>query len=116
MKQEVLARMEWSPSQASAGLFGWCFHLYLDVFRVPPRLTDPLVQSGRMKMNQSASPQLEFALKGKSLPRRRKRPSQRRQRAFWWFREMHRVVDEAIDRVADPATPRQQWLTASASR
>jgi hypothetical protein len=35
----------------------------------------------------------------------------RLKRAEWWFRQMHRVVHEALDwRPVAPARPEQRWL------
>lgn len=35
----------------------------------------------------------------------------RLKRAAWWFQQMHRVVNGALDwRPAPPARPRQDWL------
>jgi hypothetical protein len=43
------------------------------------------------------------------------RPSSRRQRARWWFQQMHRVVDAALDwRPTPPARPEQGHLKLAA--
>lgn len=66
-----------------------------------------------MNIKQARQPQLELVLPSQPQPRRRRQISVRRQRATWWFREMHRVVDEAIDWAGQPTGPRQQTLTVS---
>ncbi len=62
--------------------------------------------------------QLEMNLAGRRL-----RPSpaatsrqRRAQRAQWWFRQMRRVVDRAMDWDARPARPEQKYLTLAAER
>jgi hypothetical protein len=60
--------------------------------------------------------QLEMSLNN-SLPYRRPSPSeQRRRRAQWWFAQMRRVVDHALDWRAAPAPrPEQTYLYLASS-
>ena len=64
-----------------------------------------------MKMAQQLGSQLELTLKAEPQPVRRssgrRRPGRRAQ-ALLWFREMHRVVDEAVSYAAQPLTPSDQ--------
>lgn len=58
-----------------------------------------------MKMEQQLGSQLELTLKAEPQPVRRatgRRGPGRRQQALLWFREMHRVVDEAVSFAAQP--------------
>lgn len=61
--------------------------------------------------------QLEFGLErsqGFVLPARR---PERRTRAQWWFRQMRRVVGDALEWQPAPATrPQQAWLSLAAAR
>jgi hypothetical protein len=64
-----------------------------------------------MKIEQKIGGQLELTLKAEPQPVRRtasqRRPG-RRQQALLWFREMHRVVDEAVSLAAQPLTRNDQ--------
>jgi hypothetical protein len=62
-----------------------------------------------MKLGSHLQQQIEMRLVSDARPRRqtpRTRPVPRRQRALWWFREMHRVVDGAS--MPTPARPGEQ--------
>jgi hypothetical protein len=61
-----------------------------------------------MKIELSSRSQLELTLDSTARPVRRSRfarRSGRRQQALWWFREMHRAVDEVM-RPADAVPSR----------
>lgn len=73
-----------------------------------------------MKIENQCRGQLELTLASQPQPVRR-RPFQRkpgrRDRARWWFREMHRVVDDAMDWAGAPlARPEQGNLTFAGRR
>lgn len=59
----------------------------------------------------NAMQQLELGLNRTSPIRRHDRRERRAARAEWWFEQMHRVVDAAIDwRPTPPARPQQDYL------
>jgi hypothetical protein len=59
-----------------------------------------------MNETKKATDQMELCLRHEPRrPVRRIRPRQQRlARAAWWFREMHRVVDQSVDWPALPGT------------
>jgi hypothetical protein len=51
--------------------------------------------------------QLELGFKGAAIPRRQ----QKINRARWWFTQMRRAVDSALDwQPSPPARPEQTWF------
>jgi hypothetical protein len=55
--------------------------------------------------------QLELGFTGTVVPQGPAAGERRLKRAAWWFQQMHRVVNEALDwHPAVPARPRQEWL------
>jgi hypothetical protein len=63
--------------------------------------------------------QLELGFAGKRAgePAWLTRRQRRTQRAQWWFRQMRRVVDRAMDwQTAPPARPEQAYLTLARRR
>lgn len=66
--------------------------------------------------NANETRQLELAFGSKNR-RRAKRSSQERvSRAQWWFQQMRRAVNEALDWSATPpARPEQTWLLPTRS-
>ena len=64
-----------------------------------------------MKLEQQPVSQIELTLVTEARPHRQTpvRPYQRRrQQALWWFREMHRVVDDAIGWSTQPSARQEQ--------
>jgi hypothetical protein len=65
-----------------------------------------------MKIKNRTGGQLELTLSNARAPIRRRfirRPA-RRQRALWWFQEMHRVVDDVAGPGANVVRPEQDVL------
>jgi hypothetical protein len=55
--------------------------------------------------------QLEFSLDRRAGHQPARRAPQRISRAEWWFRQMRRAVNEALDWSATPPAPAEQpWL------
>ena len=52
--------------------------------------------------------QLEIGFKAQACHRRQNRRSSRLSRARWWFSQMRRVVDDAIEWRPVPSVPPQQ--------
>jgi hypothetical protein len=58
---------------------------------------------------------MELSLDAKTLRAARQGRRQRRQRAQWWFGQMRRVVDAALEwRPAPPARPAQVYFALAA--
>jgi len=61
--------------------------------------------------------QMELRLNAKAARSGRATRRSRRQRARWWFTQMRRVVDTAMEwRPAPPARPEQVYMTLTAKR
>ncbi len=61
--------------------------------------------------------QMEMSFDRNAPARRPHGRQQRRSRAQWWFSQMRRVVDGALDwQVAPPARPEQIYLTLARGR
>jgi len=59
----------------------------------------------------NATQQLELGLDRKASRRPARRAPERISRAEWWFRQMRRAVNEALDWSATPPAPAEQpWL------
>jgi hypothetical protein len=68
-------------------------------------------------MNRDAIRQMELRLDAKMLRAARHGRRQRRQGAQWWFGQMRRVVNAAIEwRPSPPARPAQVYLELAAKR
>jgi len=68
-------------------------------------------------MNTDRVSQMELSLNAKMLRAARHARRQRRQRAQWWFGQMRRVVNAAIDwQPSPPARPAQVYLELATKR
>ena len=68
-------------------------------------------------MNTNEVRQMEFSLNGKSHRLARQARRQRRERAQWWFAQMRRVVDAAMEwRPETQGRPAQVYLELAAKR
>jgi hypothetical protein len=68
-------------------------------------------------MSTTEIDQLELTLNSKAARLGRQARQKRRQRAQWWFGQMRRVVDAAMEwRPAPAARPEQAYLTLTAKR
>jgi hypothetical protein len=55
--------------------------------------------------------QLELGFDRAMVPLGPAAGERRLKRAAWWFEQMHRVVNQALDwRASAPARPQQEWL------
>lgn len=104
--------------------FSWLFPTFRSVLKKRFHL-DSLCPTSAAKvgadmnenMNTNEVGQMEFSLQAKSQRRARLARRQRRQRAQWWFAQMRRVVDAAIDwRPAPPARPAQAYMELTPKR
>lgn len=60
--------------------------------------------------------QMELSLEQCNATNRPSAPRRRIPGARWWFLQMHRVVDQAMDWSAPQARPEQTFLTLSSRR
>jgi hypothetical protein len=68
-------------------------------------------------MNTNQIRQMELSLEAKSRCRARQARRQRRQRAQWWFAQMRRVVDAAMEwRPESQGRPAQVYLALAPKR
>jgi hypothetical protein len=68
-------------------------------------------------MNAEQSQQMELSLEAKSGRRARQARRQRRQRAQWWFAQMRRVVETAMEwRPENQGRPAQVYLAPAGKR
>jgi hypothetical protein len=68
-------------------------------------------------MNTREINQMELTLNAKATRLGRQARQKRRQRAQWWFGQMRRVVDAAMEwRPGPEARPEQVYLTLTAKR
>jgi hypothetical protein len=68
-------------------------------------------------MNENGTRQMEFGLNAKPHRLARQARRQRRQRAQWWFAQMRRVVESAMDwQPESQGRPAQVYLALAAKR
>jgi hypothetical protein len=67
-------------------------------------------------VNQAGQMEMGFAARKARRAAQASNRQRRAQRAQWWFQQMRRVVDRAIDWQAPPARPEQEYLTLAGRR
>jgi hypothetical protein len=73
---------------------------------------DSICPGARDKMGAMNTNQMELSLQAGKLGASSRRKTQRKQRAQWWFNQMRRVVDAAMEWQPSPShRPEQAYLT-----